>query len=600
MTLHYWSNNFFTFDARSVGGSSEFDDPKVDGKRYSHQIVLYGQTVNWLPGRHYDAKQLEPYRLIGDVEMDRILELNSKYKKASGDADAGARFADTVDACERLYLAHYSTSTTNSNINNNNNNNDNSNTKNSTINQTPLNDRDRAMIEFYRHYHDYTPKWVDWEQLQRGMDVFINYSIVAGQALYYLSLVPGFSIPKILKVLERTRYLTPPSSAEQVAVRLMDTGGFIATAMMTNRSTPASQYTTMNANDDEDRSSTSSSSTTTTFVPAQSLRPGGSAWKMALQVRALHAKVRRSILQNNSTISSNEWDVDTYGVPINQEDMAATLLAFSVNVLMGIEFTAGVALSLQEQRDYIALWRYIGFLLGVETVEDDHDHDHRTQFTFSTCSDLPPLDPCGVYAGGTGLDVDGDDCVVHARATLESMIVHLMQPNEASVKIAKHLLGVNRQRSTSGKGKISPADAGDESFAYIYKCFMCRRHIGDPLADALELPKPGGVFSITRFCAYSLTTLMLIFLRVYTLATMKSSMFRRFVYSQHIRMMDGFLGAWGRMHDERMRKAAVVAMKLKGLSNVQTGDSTTKYVYSCPFALVMPPNGDDAFKVKKS
>ena len=65
-------------------------------------------------------------------------------------------------------------------------------------------------------------------------------------------------------------------------------------------------------------------------------------------------------------------------------------------------------------------------------------------------------------------------------------------------------------------------------------------------------------------------------------------------------MMDGFLGAWGRMHDERMRKAAVVAMKLKGLSNVQTGDSTTKNVSSCPFALVMPPNGDDAFKVKKS
>ena len=47
--------------------------------------------------------------------------------------------------------------------------------------------------------------------------------------------------------------------------------------------------------------------------------------------------------------------------------MGATLLAFSYNVLVGIELIGGAPLPQQQQDDYLALWRYIGWLLGVDT-----------------------------------------------------------------------------------------------------------------------------------------------------------------------------------------------------------------------------------------
>ena len=120
------------------------------------------------------------------------------------------------------------------------------------------------------------------------------------------------------------------------------------------------------------------------WVGIDSLFDGGDGWKAALHVRVLHAKVRRRLMQRQG---SKRWNVESLGVPINQEDMAATLLAFSINTLYGVEFIAGAQLSRQEQLDYLALWRYIGWLLGVPTATDDDDE--------RTTGGLRPLDPCG-------------------------------------------------------------------------------------------------------------------------------------------------------------------------------------------------------------
>ena len=60
------------------------------------------------------------------------------------------------------------------------------------------------------------------------------------------------------------------------------------------------------------------------------------------------------------------WDCQKYGVPINQEDIAVTLLAFSVNVLYGIELSLGRPLPAQEMADYLHLWRLIGWLMGLD------------------------------------------------------------------------------------------------------------------------------------------------------------------------------------------------------------------------------------------
>ena len=91
-----------------------------------------------------------------------------------------------------------------------------------------------------------------------------------------------------------------------------------------------------------------------TALGLDALLPGGIGWKTALHVRILHAKVRFAILNRKG---KKKWNVRKLGVPINQEDMAATALAFSINVLAGIDLIAGNPVSDQEQLDYLALWR---------------------------------------------------------------------------------------------------------------------------------------------------------------------------------------------------------------------------------------------------
>lgn len=55
--------------------------------------------------------------------------------------------------------------------------------------------------------------------------------------------------------------------------------------------------------------------------------------------------------------------------------MGATLLAFSYNVLVGIELIGGAPLPQEQQDDYLALWRYIGWLLGVDSTTLDPCRD---------------------------------------------------------------------------------------------------------------------------------------------------------------------------------------------------------------------------------
>jgi hypothetical protein len=93
-------------------------------------------------------------------------------------------------------------------------------------------------------------------------------------------------------------------------------------------------------------------------------RPGGmerfaDGFKSTLQVRLIHALVRRHLR------SHPEWDADMYGLPINQGDMQATNLGFSVVYLLA-QRALGVIITRAEGRDVMHLWRYIGWLIGVD------------------------------------------------------------------------------------------------------------------------------------------------------------------------------------------------------------------------------------------
>lgn len=94
-------------------------------------------------------------------------------------------------------------------------------------------------------------------------------------------------------------------------------------------------------------------------------RPGGMAigapgYQSTLQVRWIHAMVRRHVAV------LPEWDAARDGVPVNQGDMHATYLAFSIMYLIG-QRALGVAITADEGAALMHLWRYIGWLMGVES-----------------------------------------------------------------------------------------------------------------------------------------------------------------------------------------------------------------------------------------
>lgn len=88
------------------------------------------------------------------------------------------------------------------------------------------------------------------------------------------------------------------------------------------------------------------------------LEIGGHTWRMCVQVRELHARVRAGLRPT--------WNTAYWGEPINQSDMIATHLQFSLLILLGYR-GFGAALSDEEQAGILALWQQISTWLGVAT-----------------------------------------------------------------------------------------------------------------------------------------------------------------------------------------------------------------------------------------
>jgi hypothetical protein len=78
----------------------------------------------------------------------------------------------------------------------------------------------------------------------------------------------------------------------------------------------------------------------------------------------LHVNKTRLIHAISRYYIKKSWNSD-WGVPINQEDMAGTNLAFSYIILLGMQ-QSGFTISDQEKEDFLFTWRYIGYQLNVE------------------------------------------------------------------------------------------------------------------------------------------------------------------------------------------------------------------------------------------
>jgi squalene cyclase len=90
------------------------------------------------------------------------------------------------------------------------------------------------------------------------------------------------------------------------------------------------------------------------------MEPQGRGIYAALKVRLMHAAIRHLILTGPAP-----WDKATLGLPINQEDMAGTLMTFSVVILDALP-RLGIEVSDAEADAWLHLWQLVGHLLGVQ------------------------------------------------------------------------------------------------------------------------------------------------------------------------------------------------------------------------------------------
>ncbi len=168
------------------------------------------------------------------------------------------------------------------------------------------------------------PTWADKDLIALGEQVYIRHGLLMSMVLSCKSMPECYACAKGAKVLYATGRLNDQQGAmDAFTRRIVETAQFVVNAM-----TPGG------------------------------LAPRGKGITTALKVRLIHATIRYFLKKNN-------WDTALYDEPINQEDMAGTLMSFSALVLDGLKLL-NVKLSDAEEEAYQHCWRIIGHFMGVQ------------------------------------------------------------------------------------------------------------------------------------------------------------------------------------------------------------------------------------------
>ncbi len=179
-------------------------------------------------------------------------------------------------------------------------------------------DTPRAIRTLVESLED-VPPWADEQTLDRAGELLMRSGVLGGLVLAAKSIVHGYASPAGNKPLVMSGRLL-----EQAARRLNETSRFVQAVCRPG-----------------------------------GMRRFGDGFVITVKVRVMHAQVRRMCL------SSGRWDAAAWGAPVNQHDMAATTLLFSLALLEGLR-TFGVAFGDDEAERYMHLFRYVGHVIGVD------------------------------------------------------------------------------------------------------------------------------------------------------------------------------------------------------------------------------------------
>lgn len=195
---------------------------------------------------------------------------------------------------------------------------------------------DARCQELLRHGSS-VPNWADFSAMEKGQRLIASYAPWMGMSLFSGSLVGGSMFLKMALTTAMTGMLSG-----KPAKRLTET-----TAMVTRMALPGS------------------------------MEPGGKAHEVMLRVRLLHAGLRRLLVDSGRFRHATE-------VPINQQDLAITLALFCyVNVRQLMQL--GVKLRRDQIDSYVLLWRYAGYVLGIDEELLPKSIEDQQAFYLSSC-----------------------------------------------------------------------------------------------------------------------------------------------------------------------------------------------------------------------
>lgn len=162
------------------------------------------------------------------------------------------------------------------------------------------------------------PPDVDVARIHRGEDVFEEHAFAGALALLAKSLPEGYQAPNLAIILNisgdlRTQTYRRLLGTLQTVVNISTCRGFQA---------------------------------------------GGRAIITAQKLRLLHAGVRALVPRSRPDYAGN------YGMPVNQEDMLATIIGFSFLVIEGWR-TLHLGLTQEQEEDYLYLWLTFARMMGV-------------------------------------------------------------------------------------------------------------------------------------------------------------------------------------------------------------------------------------------
>jgi hypothetical protein len=187
---------------------------------------------------------------------------------------------------------------------------------------------DHPDLARYQADDDALPAWADPVRMAKGADFFAEWGLEIGMGLFCFSLPAGYAASRIAHVLDLTARLETDARR-----RIFETA-----QMVLDATTPGG------------------------------LAPGAPGYVAARRVRLMHAGIRSLIAQDprvsKTPVPDGHYWCEDWGVPINQEHLIATVLAFGW-AMLGVLDKLHISYDPDAADAYLHLWDVVGHLMGV-------------------------------------------------------------------------------------------------------------------------------------------------------------------------------------------------------------------------------------------